>query len=276
MDSTRARLDVTHDLYPYTAFSTISDVLFPSWALAGGKTEFAKRVADATARRRMTVEMRTIFPQQAGRGLESIQFREGASAPAFEGCTLADYVRAHHYPLTVEGGIRAIVELQLSGGFLAIFQSMDEGDVERIMRHPWAMIESDGDLVGFGVGHPHPRSYGAFPRVLARYVRERHVLSLEEAIRRMTSLPAQQFGQLERGSIRIGAFADIAVFDATHVQDLATYAEPHRYPVGIVHVVVNGVPVLRGGAMTGAMPGRALRGPARPSSVRRIGGAFDS
>jgi N-acyl-D-amino-acid deacylase len=154
--------------------------------------------------------------------------------------------------------------LQLAGGFLAIFHSMDEGDVERMMRHPYAMIETDGDLVGFGVGHPHPRSYGAFPRVLARYVRERKVLSLEEAIRRMTSMPARQFGQWERGLVREGMLADLTVFDAARVQDHATYSEPHRYPTGIVHVVVNGEPVLRGGcndrrdARTGAARTRAL------------------
>lgn len=264
IDSARAAgLDVTHDLYPYTAFSTISDVLFPSWALADGHDAFAARVNDAAVRRKLEREMRTIFPQQAGNGLASIQFREVPSAPKFAGRTLADYVRAHRYPSTLDGGIRAIIELQLSGGFLAVFHSMDEGDVERIMRHPLAMFETDGDLIGFGVGVPHPRSYGAFPRVLGRYVRDRHVLTLEDAIHRMTELPARQFGQVERGIVKEGAFADLTVFDAARINDLATYAEPHRFPAGIVHVVINGVPVLRQGALTGAMPGRALRGPAR-------------
>jgi N-acyl-D-aspartate/D-glutamate deacylase len=140
---------------------------------------------------------------------------------------------------------------------------MDEADIERIMRHPLAMIETDGDPVAYGHGFPHPRSYGAFPRVLARYVRERKILTLEEAIRRMTSLAADQIGQSERGRIREGAFADITVFDPERIEDRATYLDPHRYAVGIEHVIVNGVPVIRDGSFTGERPGRVVRGPAR-------------
>jgi N-acyl-D-amino-acid deacylase len=130
------------------------------------------------------------------------------------------------------------------------------------------MIETDGDPTGFGIGFPHPRSYGAFPRVLARYVRELKVLTLEDAIRRMTTLAADQINQRERGRIREGAFADITVFDAETIQDRATYLDPHQYPAGIHHVLVNGVPVIRDGALTGERPGRALRGPARPAALR--------
>lgn len=121
------------------------------------------------------------------------------------------------------------------------------------------MIESDGDLVGLGQGFPHPRSYGAFPRVLARYVREQKTLTLEKAIRRMTSLPAAQFKQTERGQIREGVFADVVVFDAAKIQDHATYTDPHRYSTGVVHLLVNGSPVIRNGALTGEKPGRVLR-----------------
>ena len=140
---------------------------------------------------------------------------------------------------------------------------MDEADVIRFMKYPGAMFETDGDPIGFGMGFPHPRSYGTFPRVLARYVRDLKVLTLEDAIRRMTSLPADQINQKERGRIREGAFADITIFDAAKVQDLATFTDPHRFPVGIVHVLVNGRPIIRGGALTGEMPGKVLRGPAR-------------
>ncbi len=162
-----------------------------------------------------------------------------------------------------------MIELQLSGGFSAIYHSMDEGDVIRILRHPWAMIETDGDPVAYGIGYPHPRSYGAFPRVLARFVRELGVLSLEEAIRKMTSLPAEQIGQNERGRIRDGMYADITVFDPETIQDRATFTDPHQYSVGVRHVLVNGVPVIRNGAFTGRRPGRVLRGPARPNQPSR-------
>jgi N-acyl-D-aspartate/D-glutamate deacylase len=131
------------------------------------------------------------------------------------------------------------------------------------MKHPLAMFDTDGDPVGFGIGHPHPRSYGTFPRVLGRYVREMQVLTLEEAIRKMTSQSADQLGQRDRGRIAEGAFADVTVFDAETIQDRATFTDPHQYPLGIHHVIVNGVPIIRGGALTGATPGRVIKGPAR-------------
>ncbi len=265
IDAARAEgLDITHDLYPYTASSTGSSILFPQWALAGGAQAFARRIADPQTRSRIEQEMRAIFRERAGQDLSSIQFRTVRSAPAYNGKTLADMVRDRGLPLTIESGIQVVIELQLAGGFSAIYHSMDEEDVIRIMQHPWAMFETDGDLVGYGEGFPHPRSYGAFPRVLARYVRDLKVLTLEEAIRKMTSLPAAQIGQRERGVIREGMYADIVVFDPDRIQDLATYTDPHRYPVGIVHVLVNGVPVIRHGALTGEKPGRVLKGPARP------------
>ena len=145
---------------------------------------------------------------------------------------------------------------------------MDEPDVIRIMKHPFAMIETDGDPVGYGIGHPHPRSYGAFPRVLARYVRELNVLSLEEAIRRMTSLPMEQIGQNSRGKIAEGMYADVVIFDPNTIQDKATFTQPHQYATGVRHLIVNGVPVIRNGALSGAKPGRVLKGPARKKGDR--------
>jgi N-acyl-D-amino-acid deacylase len=140
--------------------------------------------------------------------------------------------------------------------------------VIRILQHPLSMIETDGDPVAWGDGYPHPRSYGAFPRVLARYVRELGVLTLEEAVKKMTSMAADQYSQEERGRIVEGAYADITVFDADTVQDTATYTDPHRYPLGIEHVLVNGEFVIRGGALTGNRPGIWIRGPARPVRAR--------
>lgn len=208
--------------------------------------------------------MRAIFRERAGQDLRSIQFRVVPSNPRYNGKTLADMVRDWGLPETIESGIALVIELQQAGGFSAIYHSMSEEDVKRIMQHPWAMFETDGDLVGYGEGFPHPRSYGAFPRVLARYVRQEKVLTLEEAIRKMTSLSARQIGQHERGLIREGMYADIVVFDPERIQDRATYTDPHQYSVGVIHLLVNGVPVIRNAALTGEKPGRVLKGPARP------------
>ena len=140
---------------------------------------------------------------------------------------------------------------------------MDEGDVIRIMQHPLAMIETDGDAVGYGIGYPHPRSYGAFPRVLARYVRELGVITLEEAVMKMTSMPARWLGREDMGVIAEGMRADVAVFDPDVIADRATFSDPHQYSVGISDLLVNGVPVIRSGGLTGEKPGRWLRGPVR-------------
>jgi len=265
IDAARARgLDITLDLYPYTASSTGSSVLFPQWALAGGRQAFARRIADPAQREKIEREMRDIFEKERGGGdLKNVQFRSVGSDRRYDGRTLADLAADRGLPNSIESGIALVIELQLAGGFSAIYHAMHEDDVRRIMRHPVAMFDTDGDPVGFGVGFPHPRSYGTFPRVLGRYVREQQVLTLEEAIRKMTSLSADQIGQPERGRIAPGMYADITVFDAEAIADRATFEDPHQYPVGIRHVIVNGTPIIRGGALTGATPGRVLKGPAR-------------
>jgi N-acyl-D-aspartate/D-glutamate deacylase len=270
IDSARAEgLDVTLDQYPYTASSTSSAVLFPQWALAGGRDDFAARIADPAQRAAIEEQMYEIFTRQrGGNDIARVQFRTVSSMPAYNGRTLADLARDRGMPLTVASGIALVIELQLQGGFSAIYHAMSEEDVTRIMRHPYSMFDTDGDNVSYGIGHPHPRSYGTFPRILGRYVRERGVISLEEAIRKMTSLSADQIGQSERGRIAEGMYADITVFDGDTIIDRATYTDPHQYSVGVLHVIVNGVPVMRDAALTGEKPGRVLRGPARPQGTR--------
>jgi len=266
IDSARAAgLDITHDLYPYTASSTGSSILFPAWALAGGQDSLVARLRDPGLRRRIEREMVPLMEEERGGGdLARIQFRVVLSDRRYDGKNLADLARDRQLPNNTASGIRLVIELQMQGGFTAIYHSIDEADAIRIMRHPLAMFETDGDPVGYGEGFPHPRSYGSFPRVLARYVRDLKVLTLEEAVRKMAAMPAEQFGQLERGQLREGYFADIVVFDPATVQDRATYSDPHQYPFGVPHVMVNGSVVVRNGALTGAKPGRVLRGPARP------------
>jgi N-acyl-D-aspartate/D-glutamate deacylase len=261
-----AGTEVAFDIYPYTAYSTYSDLMFPAWALADGPAAFARRVADPTTRARLVREMLDVFPRQTGPGPETIQFREVTGHPDLRGRTLADHLTDLGRPTTVSEAVDALIELQVEGGFIGIFFGMDEADVVRFMRHPGAMFETDGDLVEPGVGHPHPRSYGSFPRVLARYVRDGGVLTLEEAVHRMSALPADWLAQSDRGTLAPGMAADVVVFDLAAIQDRAGYTDPHQYSEGVIHVLVNGSFVLRDGSMTGADPGRFLT---RAREVRR-------
>ena len=257
--ATQSGTRTSFDVYPYLAYSTYSDVLFPPWALAGGTSEFAARAAAPATRARLVREMAPLFRSQTGNTLESVQFRVHPTTPALNGKTLADHLRFTSQPLTLDAGFDALITLQAAGGFIGIFSAMSEPDLDAFLRHPMASISSDGDLVSPGTGFPHPRSYGAFPRVLARDVRERHVLTLESAIHKMTGVPATLIGLRDRGVLREGAFADVVVFDAARVQDMATYSDPHHYAVGIAHLLINGQAVLRDGRTTKARPGTPIR-----------------
>ena len=144
-----------------------------------------------------------------------------------------------------------------------IYHCLVEEDVQRIMRHPRVMHASDGGTIVFGQGFPHPRSYGTYARVLGHYVREEQLLSLEEAIRKMTSLPAQRLKLQDRGLLKEGMWADVTLFDPQLISDVATWTEPHQYPLGIPYVIVNGVPVVSMGKWTEAYPGRVLHGPGK-------------
>jgi N-acyl-D-amino-acid deacylase len=267
LDSARdAGQEVAFDIYPYTAYSSYSDLMFPAWALADGDGAFRQRVADPATRARLLREMETRFPQQTGATPSSIQFRDLYTVvdgralldTALTGATLADYLAARGRPGTIAAAVEALVELQLTGGFIGIFHGMEEADVVTFLQHPAAMIETDGDLVQPGMGHPHPRSYGTFPRVLARYVREQRMLSLEATIARMTARPARWLGIVDRGALAEGSAADVVVFDFATIADRSTYLEPHQYANGVRHVVVNGTLVLDDGEMTGARPGTFL------------------
>ncbi len=283
IDSARAAgLDLAFDVYPYTAFNTYGDLLLPSWALEGGRDAFVSRMRDPATRARAEAEMPRIFREQAGRDLTSIQFSSIPSAPEYAGRTLADYARDRGKPNTIEAGIPLIVDLMIAGRFTAIYHAMDEADVRRFLGHPAAMVESDGDLVGYGVGFPHPRAYGSFPRVLARYVRDEKLLTLPQAIAKMTRMPAERIGQMDLGLVQVGMRADLTVFNGDQVRDLSTFTEPHHYAAGIVHVIVNGVPVILSGALTGALPGRVLTRPgasiatARPAATAKPPMSLDS
>jgi len=195
--------------------------------------------------------------------LVSCDFDDGVTGFPEEmaGLTLADVLLTRETPVTPEVVADLILEIDQAGGCGAIFHAFDEGDVQTLMACEHGMIGSDGSLVRFGEASPHPRGYGTFPRVLGRYVRELGVISLEEAVRRMTSAPAERLGFVDRGRVTTGSVADLTVFDPETVIDRATFADPHRYPVGIPYVFVSGVAVVRDGEITGARPGRILLGP---------------
>lgn len=261
VDSARAAgVDVMVDQYPYTATYTGIGVLLPAWASADGDSAFARRLADPVLRDSIVEGIVfNLLNDRGGGDLRRVQLARVPWMRELEGKTLHDWAALRGMEPTPENGAELVIEAVRRGGVSAIYHVLDEGDVERIMAHPWTAVASDGRLVRPGDGHPHPRWYGTFPRVLGTYVREKGVLSLEEAVRKMTSLPAARLGLRGRGRIAEGAFADLVVFDPATVADRATFQDPHHYPAGIEHVLVNGVPVVDGGRFTDARAGRVLR-----------------
>jgi dihydroorotase/N-acyl-D-amino-acid deacylase len=194
--------------------------------------------------------------------LSRIQFARIAWQPELEGKTLEDWAREKGLEPTVENGAKLAIEAEVKGGGSAIYHAISAEDVDRIMQHPKTMIASDGRLVAPGEGHPHPRSYGTFPRVLGHYVRERGLITLEEAIHKMTMMPAMRLGLLRRGRIKVGGYADLVLFDPATVADKATFEQPHQYPEGIPYVMVNGQWAVEKGEFLSTRSGRVLRGPA--------------
>jgi N-acyl-D-amino-acid deacylase len=260
-------VDITFDQYPYTASSTGLSSMIPRWAQEGGGLE--RRLEDPEMRGRIQDDIKAFVEMRFADDPSKIQIvscRIGEHAAAafpenLAGWTLADVLVSRDVAATPDAIADLVVELDQAGGCGGIYHAFDEGDVERFMQSEYGMIGSDGRLSHFGEASPHPRGYGTFPRVLGVYVRERGVIGLEEAVRRMTSATADRLGFQGRGRIEVGAIADLTVFDPETVLDRATFAEPHQYPVGIPHVFVHGIAVVRDGEVTGARPGAILRGP---------------
>ncbi|HEV8254829.1 MAG TPA: amidohydrolase family protein, partial [Vicinamibacteria bacterium] len=261
----RARgVDATIDQYPYTASSTGLQALFPSWALEGGRDAVVKRLQDPAERARIkAVVIENILNDRGGGDPKNVVIASSQADPSLAGRSLAEIARARGREPTPEGAAETAMEIVAAGGASAVFHAIDEADVERIIRDPNTMIASDGEVPVFGEAAPHPRSYGTFARVLAVYVREKRLLTLEDAVRKMSSMPAHRIALPDRGLLRPGMKADLAVFDPARVRDAATFERPHQYAEGFTLVVVNGQPVFENGAMTAARPGRVLYGPAR-------------
>lgn len=258
----RAGTHVLMDQYPYAASYTDLSVLVPPWALAGGTDALRARMDDPALRDSILRGIVSLLETDRGGGdLRRVQFSRSSFDPALNGRTLHDWVVRRGLEPTMQNAAPMIVEGVLAGGGGMVYHVMDEDDVRRIMAHPMTMIASDGRLTRRGDGVPHPRNYGTFPRVLGRYVRDERVIVLEDAIRKMTSLPASTLGLANRGCLRAGCAADVVVFDAGKVRDVGTFEDPHHYPEGIPWVFVNGAPVVEEGRLSSARPGRVLRRP---------------
>lgn len=261
VDAARARgQDVMIDQYPYTASYTGISVLIPNWALAGGPKAFRTRLAENDTRAKIKAEIvHAILTDRGAGDVSRIQFSKVEWKRDLEGRTLHDWCLERDLEPTAENGAELVMEAESAGGAGCIFHAMADADVERIMRHPQTMIASDGRLAQPGKEMPHPRAYGTFPRVLGHYVREKQVLTLENAINKMTQMPAQRLGLADRGEIAVGFVADLVVFDPATVRDRATFTDPHQYPEGIPFVVVNGIVAVADGQLTSARAGRVLR-----------------
>ncbi|MCX7974193.1 MAG: D-aminoacylase [Candidatus Aminicenantes bacterium] len=254
-------LKVYCDLYPYTATSSGFTSSFPSWVFEGGVEKFVNRLNDPEIYRQVKnyiIERRLTSARGINR-CQAILIARSRTRPEYEGKTLEEILKMKGLEPTAEAAADLIIEIEKEGGAQGIFFQMDEADVAKLMKLPYIMIGSDGEIQVFGRGFPHPRSYGTFPRVIAHYVHEKKTISLEEAIRKMTSLPAEAFNLKKRGLLKPGYLADVVVFNSEEFKDEATYPEPHRYPSGLHLVVVNGQIVFHQGEVKPILPGKVLK-----------------
>lgn len=254
-------LEVTIDQYPYTASSTSISTLIPDELLADGKDSVRARLQRPAVKKYVTEYIKNKLKK---RKLKHLSYAVVASYDAdttYNGKSIEQINLMRGNKHTVDNEAETVIDIMMHGGAGAVFHGMSEEDIRRIMKYPFNMFASDASIRQFGAGVPHPRGYGTNARVLAEYVRDQHVISLEEAIRRMTSLPAQKFQLHDRGLLAEGYAADVVIFDENKVQDVSTYDHPHAYSKGFQYVIVNGVMTVENEKHTGARAGVALYGP---------------
>ncbi|MFN0122241.1 MAG: N-acyl-D-amino-acid deacylase family protein, partial [Blastocatellia bacterium] len=262
VEDARARgQQVTVDQYLYPASSTGIGILCPSWIFDGGDEKLKERLADKAVRARIVREM---LAKAATGGFRDFSFAYVASHranPAYNGKNIAEITRMAGQQTTAVAQAEQALEILQAGGAQMVLRKMSDADVERILRQPFTMIASDAGVADpGGDGVPHPRGFGNNARVLGLYVREKKLLGLEEAIRRMSSLPAQTFQLWDRGLLRPGMAADVVVFDEQTIADRATFEQPKQYPIGIDYVLVNGQVTIEKGKHAGTKAGAILRG----------------
>jgi N-acyl-D-amino-acid deacylase len=255
--------DVTIDQYPYTASSTNLGVRLPEWALAGGQDSVKARLHNEAVRARIKKEMlEQLYAYKFKNYSYAVVANYGADS-SYNGKSISDINKLLGRKAKASYEAETIMDMVERGGAQMVYHSMNEEDVKYIMKYPFCMAGADAGVPIPGKGMPHPRGYGTNARILGRYVREFNVITLEEAIRRMTSLAAQKFQLKDRGLLKEGMAADIVIFDEQAVSDKATFEQPHQYSVGFQYILVNGQLVIEQGKHTGARSGIALYGPAK-------------
>ena len=255
----QAGIDVTADQYPYTRSSTGLTIRLPGWALEGGRSALLERLAAPDTRARVKEGMLQILRERGIADYGHALVASFSEKREWEGKTIKQINVLLGRPDTPEAQCDTIFEILKIANPSMIYEMMSDSDVDLIMKSTYVMIASDGGVRELGVGNPHPRSYGTNARVLGQYVRDRQLISLEDAIRKMTSLPARTFNFRDRGQIATGFAADLVLFDPAQVQDASTYVKPHAYSQGFSLVVVNGKIAVENDQVTGARGGRALR-----------------
>jgi len=254
-------IDVTVDQYPYVASSTTLDTTVPEWAFSGGRDSLYMRLNEPATRDRIKKEMMQSLKKSQLKDYSYALVARYGPDESYNGksiSTINSQIKGRKAKPEEEA--ETILEMITSGRVQMVYFSMNEDDIAYIMKYPFTMTASDAGIVEFGRNMPHPRAYGTNARVLGRYVRERKTIGLEEAIRKMTSLPAQKFKFRDRGLLREGFAADIVVFDEAQVEDIATFEKPHAYSKGFKYVVVNGELVVDEGKHTGVRAGVVLKG----------------
>jgi N-acyl-D-amino-acid deacylase len=252
-------LDITQDQYAYTASSTGIATLVPSDVREGGDDQFRSRLTDPAQKARMIAAMKSSLLNSTRGDYAYAVIASYQHDPRLNGKSIAQAAQLLRGSDTLEDQIEVIFEIVAHGGAAGVFHGMDEADLRKFMALPHTMIASDSAPRRFGDGVPHPRGYGNNARVLGHYVRDLKLLPIAEAVRKMTSLPAQTFHLARRGELKSGFVADIVVFDPAVVSDPSTFDDPHHYAVGFSEVIVNGVPVIRAGTLTDARPGGPVR-----------------
>jgi N-acyl-D-amino-acid deacylase len=253
--------DVTIDQYPYTASSTTLNSIIPSWVLENGRDSINYRLNDPAIHKRIVQEMIGDMEKRQRDNFDYAVVSNFKNDTSFNGKSISEINLLMGRGVSIPDEIETILDLTIKGGASMVFHSMDEADVENIMKYPFTMIASDSGIREFGAGVPHPRGYGTNARVLSKYVRERKIIGLEDAIRKMTSMPAQKFGFKNRGLLRAGMAADIIIFNPETVKDQSTYETPHAFSTGMEYVIVNGKITLKQIKHTGVRNGTILRGP---------------
>jgi len=259
-------IDVTIDQYPYIASSTTLNTLLPAWIFSGGNDSLLLRLNDASGRKEIKSEMVRDLKKRKMKHYAYAVVARYAADTTLNGKNIAEINRLKGRKGRAIEEAETILEMVENGSAQMVFFTMNEDDLKRIMQYPFNMFASDAGIVRFGEDSPHPRTYGTNARVLGQYVRDKKVIRLEEAIRRMTSLPAQKFQLQDRGLLRKGMAADLVVFNENSVADKSTFQLPHAYSIGFEYVIVNGAITMAHGKHTGARNGQALKGPG--SSLR--------